>query len=129
MQHIQKNRTNTLAGGLGGLLLDTLLAKAGASSGQQFTKLGQQLGSSAHSVAFETEADYVGMYYLRRAGYDTSNVGYFWRRMAADGQGSIASARTHPSTSERFLAIDQIHLEIERKVQQGLPLVPNLKKK
>lgn len=129
MQHIQKNRVNTLAGGLSGLLLDTLLAKAGTNSGQQFTKMGQQLGATAHSVAFESEADYVGMYYLRRAGYDTSNVGSFWRRMAADGQASIASARTHPATSERFLAIDKTHREIENKVARGLPLLPNLKQK
>jgi len=128
MLHINQKQTNVLAGGLGGLAIDALLGAAGVSTGNQFSRLGQQMGSMAYSVAFEQEADYIGMYYLSRAGYTTNYVADFWRRMASDGSANIDQARTHPTSPQRFLAIEKTHDEISYKKQQGLSLTPNMKK-
>ena len=127
MGHINKKMQNGLAGSLGGLAVDAVLAAAGVSSGNQFSQMGSQLGAAAYSVQFEQEADYVGMYFMARAGFDTSGVADFWRRMAAEGQSSIDHNTSHPSSPARFLAIEQTHAEIATKQRAGQALNPNLR--
>lgn len=127
MGHINKKMQNGLAGSLGGLALDAVLAATGVSSGNQFSNLGGQLGAGAYSVQFEQEADYVGMYYMARAGFDTSGVADFWRRMAAEGQASIDHNTSHPASPARFLAIERTHAEIAAKKRSGQPLSPNFR--
>ncbi len=127
MDHISKKQQNTIAGTLGGFAIDSLLAAAGVSTGNQFSKMGSQYGNLAHSVAFEQEADYVGMYFMARAGYDTTQVANFWRRMASEGGASIDHARTHPTSPQRFLAIERTHSEIRLKQRNHQKLHPNLK--
>lgn len=127
MGHINKKMQNGLAGSLGGLAVDAVLAAAGVAQGNQFSQLGSQLGAAAYSVQFEQEADYIGMYFMARAGFDTSGVADFWRRMAAEGQSSIDHNTSHPSSPARFLAIEQTHAEIAAKQRSGRPLNPNLR--
>lgn len=88
-----------------------------------------RLGGRAFSQAFEAEADYAGLYIVARAGYDVSNAANFWRRMAVEHPGSIKKnfLATHPSTPERFLAIENTVREIDEKRRQGKPLVPEKK--
>ncbi|MYH10757.1 MAG: M48 family metalloprotease [Gemmatimonadales bacterium] len=75
----------------------------------------------------EREADYVGMYYLARAGIDTRGVARFWRRMAAEDAAGIRDRgdATHPAYPERFLFLEEVHLEIARKLEAGEPLIPD----
>lgn len=127
MGHINKQRQNSLAGSLGGTALDAVLAAAGVSSGNQFGQLGGQLGASAYSVQFEQEADYVGMYFMARAGFDTTNVADFWRRMATENTASIEHNTSHPSSPSRFLAIERTSAEITAKKRAGQSLTPNFK--
>ena len=130
LSHVGKKQTNVLAGALGGMALDVLLNSAGVSTGNQISKLGTSLGATAHSVGFEQEADYVGMYFMERAGYSTKDVAYFWRRMGIENDGkSIYMRRTHPTSPERFIAIEKTHQEIQYKKKNKQPLHPNLKPK
>ena len=130
MTHVDKKKTNALTGALGGLAIDALLGAAGVSTGGQFGQAGMQAGALSHSVAFEQEADYIGMYFMARAGFDTANVATFWRRMAVEhGNAAIEIRRTHPTSPERFVAITRTHEEIQRKKKAGQPLAPNMQKR
>jgi predicted Zn-dependent protease len=90
--------------------------------------MGGQMGVARYSVAFEQEADYVGMYFMARAGYDPSGVADFWRRMAAEGESSITQRTSHPTSPERFLTMERTYGEIAAKKSRGQPLVPNLQR-
>lgn len=74
---------------------------------------------------FESEADYVGMYYLARAGFSLEGVEDFWRRLGIISPKSIVRAKTHPVTPERLLSIRATADEINQKKQTGGKLVPN----
>ena len=125
MKHVQKLQRNATAGALGGLAVDVLLGAAGVGTGNRFSRLGGSLAQQRFSVPFEQEADYVGMYFMRRAGYDTAQVANFWRRMAAEGQASIDLRTSHPTSPERFIAIEHTHDEINTKLSKGQKLAPN----
>lgn len=129
MDHIKKKEANAALAGFAGLMVDLLAASQGVNTQGEFTNQAIGLGAGAYSVEFEQEADYVGMYILAKSGRDTSQVTNFWRRMAAENNsGSITTGGTHPSTPERFLAIEKTHKEIAKKRAAGKALVPNLKK-
>ncbi len=129
MHHIDKQRENAMVGTIGGLAIDSLLAAAGVNSGGQVGQLGQELGARRFSIAFEQEADYVGMYFMERAGYNSSFVADFWRRAAAEMPKSVSMGADHPTTPERFLAIERTHREIALKKSRREELVPNFQQK
>ncbi|MEC9236196.1 MAG: M48 family metallopeptidase, partial [Pseudomonadota bacterium] len=80
-----------------------------------------------NSVDFEREADYIGMYFAERAGYDTSNAIGLWRKMAVEFSGSSIERRnTHPATAERFVYLQKTHDEIKAKRQNNQPLIPKI---
>lgn len=87
----------------------------------------RKVGAASCSVEFEEEADYVGMYYMERAGYDSDGVADFWRRMAIEHPASIEHRQSHPTTPERFLAIEKTAAEIDTKRAAGAALLPNYK--
>jgi len=106
-----------------GLVLDIFFMGAtGVDSGGVF----QGVGAGIASAGNEAEADYVGLYLMARAGYPVLDAAALWRRMAVEDPGSIDGRfmASHPSTPERFLAIEQAAREIELKRQLGLPLLP-----
>ena len=85
------------------------------------------LGGTRYTRPFESEADYVGLYYLVRAGFDPDGVEDVWRRLGTQSPRATSRAKTHPTTSQRFLAIEAARAEIEAKRAAGEPLVPNFK--
>lgn len=127
MGHIQAMQSNTMAGGLGGLILDVLAAVGGINTGGVFSQAGAQAAGSTYSVAFEKEADYVGLYIMANAGLEIEGAANFWRRMATANPGSIELAETHPTSPDRFLAVEQTIEEIKLKRELGLPLMPAMK--
>ncbi len=127
--HVNKMRQNATVGSLGGLAIDSLLAAAGVSTGGAATQMGGQMALQQYSVPFEQEADYVGMYFMERAGYNTANVANFWRRMGAENARSISTRTTHPTSVERFLAIERTYAEIQNKKRSGQQLIPNMQPK
>ncbi|WP_374944513.1 M48 family metalloprotease [Sphingomonas sp.] len=54
----------------------------------------------------ESEADLLGMYLLRNAGYDPQAAVRFWREHGGDVDGGLFRSRTHPSSSARAKAIE-----------------------
>lgn len=125
--HIQAKMHNARIVGFGGLLLDGLAAAGGVNTGGAFTKAGMQLGMAHAAPEFEAEADYVGMYYMARAGFRTEGVEDFWRKMAVEAPASIFVKSDHPPSPERFLGIAAASKEIEAKRAKGEPLLPNEK--
>jgi len=81
--------------------------------------------NTQYTRPFESEADYVGMYYLVRAGYSAENVEDFWRRLGAVNPKSVARAKTHPTFPDRYLRIAAARKEIEEKIANDEDLVPN----
>jgi len=87
------------------------------------------LGGTRYTRIFEAEADYVGLYYMVRAGYDPSGVEDFWRRLALQSMRPIGRAKTHPAYPTRSVQIKATRAEIEAKQAAGEPLVPEAKDK
>lgn len=128
MRHIDKKVENRAVAGLIGLAADILVSYGGVDTGGEFADKALELGTEAHSIEFETEADYVGMYMMARAGFKTDHVADFWRRIAIEyDSGSIFATkeRSHPTTPERFIAIRKTHDEIEAKKIARDTLIPN----
>ena len=113
--HQQAKARNLVLSGLRGAVRDVAAAAADVRPPGEFSR------------TQEREADYVGMYYLARAGIDTRGIGLVWRRLAAEKLDDIRSTdpSTHPSILERSLHLDAIHREIARKRESGQPLLPN----
>ncbi len=78
----------------------------------------------------ESEADYVGLYLMARAGYSVDSAANIWRRMALEHPGSASAklATDHPSTPERFVFLEKTAAEIGGKISRGAPLVPEFRK-
>lgn len=123
MRHIDAKRKNYLLGSL----LDIVAAAYGINTQGAFG----QAAARAYSQEFESEADYVGLYVMARAGMPIEGAALFWRRMAAEHPGNIRRnhSSTHPATAQRFAALDLAVKEIKAKQLRGDPLLPEMKKK
>ena len=123
MQHIPAKKKNFWLGSI----FDLIAAGYGIDTQNLFGKI----GANAFSQEFENEADYVGLYYIERSGYDISKAPTFWRRMAAENPGNIKNNynSTHPSTSERFVRLENTIEEVHTKQKSSEPLIPNMKPK
>ncbi|MEQ1866319.1 MAG: M48 family metalloprotease [Micropepsaceae bacterium] len=82
--------------------------------------------STPYSIAAEKEADYAGLYFMARAGYDFTAADAFWRRLNQTTRATQV-IKTHPSGAERLKAIQSAIAEIKAKQKAGKPLEPNLK--
>lgn len=127
MRHIDKQTQNRLGGAIAEGLISGLACAYGGVCGLR-TGLADAAGR-AFSQEFEAEADYVGLYIMARAGMEIEGAANFWRRMAAENPASIATnhTATHPSSPERFLAMEKTIEEINRKKSKGLDLMPDFK--
>ena len=128
--HLDAKKKNTLIMGSIGFILDlmTIYYSGGTAGGDaQNTEMWSKIGSQAYSVEFEKDADYGGVYYAYRAGYDISQVKNFWERIGSENPKQIAISSTHPATAERYLQIEKTVEEIKKKKSDGFALVPNEK--
>lgn len=124
--HVEMTKKHQMVGGFLGLLLDIGAAVAGVDTGGQFTQLGMQAAQRMYSKDMEREADYVGLYILALSGYDFAEAPNVFRRWGASHPGSIETkyASTHPSTPERFVALEKAVEEIQGKKAGGIALIP-----
>lgn len=76
---------------------------------------------------FEAEADYVGLNYMARAGYDLQGVEAIWHRLGQRSPKNIVRAKTHPTTAHRLLSLKITRDEINEKTATGQALLPNEK--
>ena len=75
-------------------------------------------GGLAFDRAKEKEADYIGLLYMARAGYDPHEAIKFWQRMSqagGTGQKPPEFASTHPSDSTR---IQRLNDEIPKAMEE-----------
>lgn len=127
MKHIDAKKRNATIGGLIGLLVDVAAAAGGVNTNGDFTRLAMNAGGGAYSVEFEQEADYVGLYFMAIAGYKIDEAPNFWRRMATSNTRTITMKSSHPTTPERFVALESAVQEINDKIAANLPLKPEMK--
>ena len=125
MDHMTAKRVNSTVG----LFFDIAIA---VLTGVNTQGLFSNIGALAYSKGFEAEADYVGMYMLALSDSDIEEAPRFWRRMAVAHPESIPSnsnnyLATHPTSPERFIALELTVEEIRLKQEQGLPLEPEMK--
>ncbi len=126
MEHIDAKQGNAVAAGAGGLLLDIGLAVLGINTGGAFMKAAAQAGAATYSIGFEQEADHVGLYFLARAGYELEGAADIWRLLAAENPQAIDHRRSHPTTPERFLAMEQVIAKIKEQRDANEPLLPEI---
>lgn len=119
MGHMAKKNGNRALGAV----VDILLAGLTGYSSNTFANL----AGMAYSTDFEHEADYVGLYFMERAGYDGSDVAGFWRRMGADNPYAIMHETTHPTSAKRYLMLEDSYQEIALKRKKGEELLPDYK--
>lgn len=81
--------------------------------------------ATRYTRPFESEADYVGLYYAKRAGYDISDVEKFWRRLAKVNPRGVGRAKSHPTFPDRYLRLTAARDEINAKLERDEPLYPN----
>ncbi len=120
-RHIESQKTNELLGALA----DGLVAAAGGDTGGAFTRA----GAGAFSQDFEREVDYVGLYYIARAGKSLAKARDAFRLLTIETGSSLSAAygASHPSNPERFLRLQNEEAEIQDKIARGAPLVPEKK--
>jgi hypothetical protein len=126
-KHVEAQRQNARTGSVIGGLLD-ILAAAGGVYGSTFSSAGARMGAGAYSTEFEAEADYVSLYVMALSGFDITNAPDFWRRMAGVRPDDIDKGYTHPTTAERFVALEAVVGEIRKKQAEGVILRPELRK-
>lgn len=95
-----------------------------ATEGRRYSDLvrvAYGIGATGATLAFsrgnESEADYIGLRYAAKAGYDPRAAVTFWRKMSAqkDGAQPIKWLSTHPPHAERIA-------ELQRWMPDVLPL-------
>jgi hypothetical protein len=79
-----------------------------------------------YSVANEKQADYVGLYFMARAGYKVTAADAFWRRLNETTRATAVNV-THPTGEERLSALQTTISEIKAKQAAKKPLEPDLK--
>ncbi|MEO1408011.1 MAG: M48 family metalloprotease [Pseudomonadota bacterium] len=73
---------------------------------------------------FEREADYLAVYFAARAGLDLEGIEDLFSQLARLSARSTYGDRSHPVTSERMLALQLARQEVEAKIANSEPLVP-----
>lgn len=126
MNHIDAKKKNALVGGFFGALLDIAAAAGGVNTNGEFTRMTMNAGAGAYSVEFEQEADYVGLYFMATAGFKIDEAPLFWRRMATNNSQAISMKSSHPTTPDRFVAIESTIKEINQKIANHQPLKPEM---
>ena len=123
MHHVRAVMTNYAIG----TALDIAAASVGVITGNAIGAT----AAIAQAPAFEAEADYVGLYIMARAGLEIDHAAEFWREMAAISPGIMRKRipATHPTSPQRYIAMDATIREINQWKQEGRPLIPQLKRK
>lgn len=125
MSHVKKKFGNVMLGTAADL---ALMVAAGPIGGLVVAaiKPSTQIGARAHAQGFELEADYLGLYIMALAGYETDGTAMLWRRFAIEYPQFIEGSYwgTHPSSPLRMLLLEETSKEINDKISTGAPLLP-----
>ena len=129
MGHTQSAEKKQSGSRLFGMLLDMFSTSQGVETGGYWSDVGAHTRGQVYPESYETEADYMAFYLLARAGYDLSQVKNIWQMFSTEPGESQTLAPdftcSHFSVPERFIAMDKMIAEIERKKRMDQPLVPD----
>ncbi len=78
---------------------------------------GTQLGTLKYSRVHESEADYMGIRYMAKAGYDPSVAPELWVRMGQGGQRPPEILSTHPANETRTAELRAVMKEAQALYQ------------
>ena len=98
---------------LGSAASEAIGAKKGATA-QSLFDIGFGVGSQVgvllpYSRKHEYEADKIGVYIMKLAGYDINSAPAFWEKMMEGGSGSAVDfLSTHPSDAKRVAALKEV---------------------
>jgi hypothetical protein len=112
---------------LGAVVDIGLLVSAGVNTQGVFSQTGAGAGRKAYSKEFEREADYMSLYFMVRAGFDTTKAADVQRKIGIAKPGTLYSnyASTHPSSPERAANLEAALQEVAGKVVRQEPLLPS----
>ncbi len=122
-QHGNERMSTALLAQLGGTALSVALDEQPENTRKWFLAAygaGTQVGIMLpYSRQQETEADYLGLIFMAKAGYDPRAAIPFWQRMAADSKGGSMPEflSTHPASETRIQSIKQRMPEVLRYYQ------------
>jgi metalloendopeptidase OMA1, mitochondrial len=97
-----------------GVLGSELLKQAGAGEltqtvAQNAYGYGSQIGILLpYGRSHETEADFYGLRYMARAGYDPSEAPKFWKRFSVMKSNTPTFLSTHPASEERAARLEEV---------------------
>ncbi len=116
-QHGNERMSTALLAQLGGTALTVALDEQPENTKKWFMAAygaGAQVGIMLpYSRKQESEADYLGLVFMARAGYDPRAAVPFWKRMAADSSGSMPEfLSTHPTSETRIRRINELMPEV-----------------
>ena len=134
MDHVDKTKGNT-----GVILLANVLIKLGAAyydaendtNTSDAVDIATDLASigimTRYSRDFETEADYIGLYYIARAGYPVIKGAEAQRLMAIVAEGQVNKSNflsSHPDSITRFLRLNKTVKDIENSDTPITEVIP-----
>lgn len=114
--HLKETQTASKSGGLLDAFIRATIGSAVANT-----------VSVPFTIEKEKEADYAGLYFMARAGFNISAAETFWKRLNETTRASNVVA-THPSGQERLAALQTTVAEIREKQKAKQPLEPDLKR-
>ncbi|MEM7487854.1 MAG: M48 family metallopeptidase [Pseudomonadota bacterium] len=103
-QHIARQRQSAAAGALVGGLIGTALG-GDASTVNQISRAGAQVGARSYSRDHELEADALGTVITAQAGYNPVRGAAFFTRIPDPGDRFLG---THPPNSERIATVRRV---------------------
>lgn len=125
MGHSASQSLNTATGAVVGAVFDVLLETDGS-----IAVAGAGLGSQAYSKDFESEADYISVYYMARSGYDYKRLGAIHKKLAARNKASLyTDGVSHPQPQNRYAMLKETANEIDMKKSFKEELLPDFKEK
>ncbi len=128
LAHLTRSHlTKKLAGSIAGQVIGGAIPAAPLV--KDLSKLaGSKIGGMVFSHKYELKADYFGLYHAARAGYDVQDAAEFFYDLAEAEWGTAGHSKatlSHPSSIERFLKLKETINEIDTKITNKEPLIPN----
>lgn len=124
-RHGAERMTEMLGAALGAAILEVSTQN---SSKRDAWRIGYGLAATGTTLKFsrnhESEADYIGLRYAAKAGYDPRAAVDFWQKMAKQKEGAKLPAflSTHPSDEQRIA-------NLEKAIPAVLPLYETAKQR
>lgn len=118
-KHSNERMSQQVLASYGSQALSAALSKKSAITQQVASTvygLGSQYGVMLpFSRKHESEADYMGLIFMKMAGYNPDAAVTFWKKMSAQGGSTPEFMSTHPSDSRRIDDINKALPEIKQK--------------